>query len=975
MNTTTKVLCLLFAVSLSALPVRAQGIIETVVGNFDPNGFPATTVGMFPQFVASDSSGNLFVSAGGVVFKIDTAGRISIVAGMDHYWLDGGSTLLHHPDGFAVDTAGNLYIAQSARVNKLDVAGIVTTIAGIGSSGYSGDGGPATSARLSGANGLAVDAAGNLYIADSQNHRIRKVDATGIITTVAGNGSSGYGGDGGPATSANLGYPDGLAMDAAGNLYIANGSRVRKMDAAGIITTVAGNGSSGYSGDGGPATSASLIYASGLAFDAAGNLYIADRYRIRKVDAAGIITTVTGNGSRGYCGDGGPAVSACFDYFEGIAVDAAGNLYIADTYNYRLRKVDAAGIITTVAGNGEAEFFGEGIPAIRADLRWLSGLTVDTAGNLYIAEAFRVRKVDAAGIITTAAGNGSSGYCGDGGPAVSACLSQPRGLAVDAAGNLYIADFYNYRVRKVDTAGIITTVAGNGWPDFSGDGGPATSASLNNPNDIAVDAAGNLYIADLENYRVRKVDTAGIITTVAGGGTGLYCGDGGPATNACLGFDNQHGGLALDAAGNLYIADTYNHRIRKVDTAGIITTVAGTGGFDHSGDGGPAINASLRQPCSLAVDTAGNLFVAGYEDLRVRKVDTAGIITTVAGNGEYGYSGDGGPATSARLGDPDFVATDAAGNLYIADYSAGRVRRVTFNQPPVCEALASVAVECGGTTTAVDLDGSSASDPDGDPLAFSWTTDCPGGSFDDATSATSILTVTSAAPGVCAPLECSATLTVTDGGGLADTCVPTTVIVADTLAPVIELQGEAAPTLECSIDTFTDPGATAADACDPDVAVVAGGATVDPTVVGEYLITYEAADACGNTAVTAIRAVTVADTTAPVIQQLAASPDQLWPPNHRMVEVTVSAVPADACDGAPACTIVAVASDEPIDGTGDGDTAPDWQIVDGSTVLLRAERAGGGDGRVYTVSVSCTDAAGNAADGETTVSVPHRRGR
>jgi hypothetical protein len=259
-------------------------------------------------------------------------------------------------------------------------------------------------------------------------------------------------------------------------------------------------------------------------------------------------------------------------------------------------------------------------------------------------------------IIDTVAGNGSWGYSGDGGPATEAMLSYPRGVAVDASGNIYIADLYNHRIRKVDTSGIITTVAGNGDEGYSGDGGPATEAMLDFPFGVAVDASGNIYIGDTHNYRIRKVDTSGIITTVAGNGAWGYSGDGGPATEAMLDFPCD---VAVDASGNLYIGDVYNQRIRKVDTSGIINTVAGNGSWGYSGDGGPATEAQLHGPFGVTVDASGNLYIADYDNQRIRKVDTSGIITTVAGNGSRGYSGDGGPATDAMLNHPRDISCQA----------------------------------------------------------------------------------------------------------------------------------------------------------------------------------------------------------------------------------------------------------------------------------------------------------------------------
>jgi RHS repeat-associated protein len=332
-----------------------------------------------------------------------------------------------------------------------------------------------------------------------------------IITTIAGNGTYGYSGDGGPATDAALYNPHGVAVDAVGNIYIADwiNHRIRKVDTSGIITTVAGNGTEGYSGDGGPATEAALNRPACLDVDATGNLYIADQnnHRVRKVDTSGIITTVAGNGVQGYSGDDGPATEAEMNLPVGVDVDALGNLYIVEHYGHRIRKVDAGGIITTVAGTGNGGYNGDGISATEARIFFPEDVVLDDAGNLYIADFIndRIRKVDTSGIITTVAGNGTGGYSGDGGPATEAMLQGPAGVELDSAGNLYIACFQGNRIRKVDTSGIITTVAGNGVQGYNGDDGPATEAELNWAAETAMDAAGNLYIADYTNHRIRKV--------------------------------------------------------------------------------------------------------------------------------------------------------------------------------------------------------------------------------------------------------------------------------------------------------------------------------------------------------------------------------------------------------------------------------------------------------------------------------------
>lgn len=334
------------------------------------------------------------------------------------------------------------------------------------------------------------------------------------------------------------------------------------------ITTFAGNGGIGYSGDGGPAVLATLNYPKGMAFDSAGVFYIADsqNYRIRRVTAAGIISTVAGTGVSGYSGDGGPATLAQFSNAMAVAVDAGGNLYIADASNVRIRKVTPGGIVTTVAGTGVQGFSGDGGPATAATLNSPTSLTVDSAGNIYFSDSTnqRVRRISAGGTITTIAGNGVDGFSGDGGQAIAASMSFPLGLAADSAGNVYFTDGNNNRVRKISSTGLISTVAGGGAGNFGGDGGQAVGASLNIPSDIAFDSAGNLYIADSGNNRIRKVDTTGVITTVAGTANNGFSGDSGPAVQAML---NYPWGLTTDSAGGVYIADRANSRIRQISAS------------------------------------------------------------------------------------------------------------------------------------------------------------------------------------------------------------------------------------------------------------------------------------------------------------------------------------------------------------------------------------------------------------------------
>jgi sugar lactone lactonase YvrE len=339
---------------------------------------------------------------------------------------------------------------------------------------------------------------------------------------------------------------------------------------------------------------------------------------------------------------------------------------------------DASGppAITTVAGDGEAAFAGDGGQAPLAALARPRAVAVDGQGNLFVADTDnnRIRRVSPGGVITTIAGTGVAGFGGDGGPATAAQLSSPFGVALDAVGDVLIADANNHRVRKVDTTGMITTVAGTGVAAFGGDGGPATAAQLNLPRGLGVDPMGNVVIADSNNNRVRRVDASGMITTVAGTGVAGFGGDGGPATSAQLSFPRS---IAFDRSGALLFVDTHNERVRKVDASGVVTTIAGDGVAAFGGDGGPATAAHLNIPYGVAVGPAGDVFIADSENARVRKVAPNGTITTAAGDGTEGFSGDGGPPALAQLHYPIGVAVDGSGRLFFAERDNSRVRRVS----------------------------------------------------------------------------------------------------------------------------------------------------------------------------------------------------------------------------------------------------------------------------------------------------------
>jgi hypothetical protein len=686
----------------------------------------------------------------GAIFLLLTAGPAPVDAqqyGISTY-AGGAPASPSAAISMATDPSGNLYFvdgygytsvpARSNSVFKIDASGIITRFAGNSRTGFSGDGSQAAIASLTVPRAVAADSAGNVFIVDAGNQRVRRVSPDGIITTVAGGGSQVLG-DGGPATRGQLNYPQSIAIDSRGSLFVGEFGRVRKVSPDGTITTVAGGGPNAP-GDGGPATSVRLSTVTRVAVDGAGNLFLADQgydeatdqygYSLRRVSPDGLISTlppipyccygdmtadaagnllvaagpvvwriapngaqtvVAGNGTYGApSGDGQLATRAQLNGPTALTVNAAGDLFVADNAGRTVRKVTPDGIIRPVASipGLSPAVSGDGGSAIGVQLQLAfsglvtqGGLAVDSAGNLYIAEtaAHRVRKVSPSGTITTVAGTGAQRCSGpsdclplsDGGPAVSAALSFPTSVAVDSAGNLFIADSANLRVRKVSPAGIITTVAGNGsapaWPREATDGKPATGVPII-PFHVAVDGAGNLYISESPYAEVRKISPDGLIHTALASPTGL----------PYYGFISAS---TVDRAGNLFVAgsvcdgdENCSLSIRKLSPTGNITTIATGSPFSPQtgsdvGDGGPAGKAQLGFISDLAVDFAGNLFLSDLFGQRVRKIDLNGTITTVGGNGIPGYSGDGGPAANATLDYPLAIAIDGTGGVYVSDFN------------------------------------------------------------------------------------------------------------------------------------------------------------------------------------------------------------------------------------------------------------------------------------------------------------------
>lgn len=647
--------------------------------------------------------------------------RVSSIAGSSRVGDGNPATQaqLAAPEGIAVDPAGNIYIADSVnnRIRKVNTAGVITTVAGNGYAGFAGDAGPAVDSQWNAPYGLALDSAGNLFVADLANARVRRISPSGLVQTIAGGGAPLLPGEGSQALGAKFSGPRNLAFDPQGNLYISGYSDhlVYRVSPSGQISAVAGTGVNGHNGDG-PALSARLNFPAGLAVDSQGALYIADSGNklVRKL-FNGVLTTVAG-------------AATPLGVPTGVAVDQAGNLYIADSQFNRVFRLTPAGAFSTIAGADpplEApvrdvaldklgaifistgrrvmKLTGSGPPLaiagdgtfntpleqVDATLSPLSspiGIALDDVGNLYVAEegSQRVRRINPNGIIQTIAGGGSGASLGDGGPATSGRLVDPVAVAADSFKGVWIADYLGNRIRGILASGILFTQAGNGEAGFRGDQAPAQTSQLNRPRGLALDRQGNLYIADTMNHRIRCIRPNGFIETVAGNGVRGYHGDGGPGVQAHL---NAPLGVAVDSLGNLLIADSGNHAIRKLNPLGIISTVAGSGGRGFSGDGGPPALAFFNSPSAVASDAQGNIFIADTFNHRIRRLSSSGILSTIAGDGTGGFSGDGGPALQARFRSPSSLAVDEAGNIYVADLDNHRIRKLSpftvFDPPPI----------------------------------------------------------------------------------------------------------------------------------------------------------------------------------------------------------------------------------------------------------------------------------------------------
>lgn len=645
---TTRIVCLLSAVALSATADQ-QYVVSLVAGGAPPplSSVAAQSLVGLVRGIATDASGNVYFSAENCVFKIDSTGKVTRIAGNGRpgYSGDGGAAVnaqLNGIGGLALDAKGNVYVADSGNevIRQVTVDGLIRTMPG--SAIY-----PAVLGPVS---GVAVDPSGDVFFSHQFTRAVWKLSPSGTLSRFAGNGSGGDSGDGGPATLASIDNPRGIAVDSAGNVFIVEPTRVRKVSPEGFITTVAGTGISGESGDGGLATQARLSLAMAVAVDSSGALYIAELSQVRKVSSAGIITTVAGGPLLGDPGDGGPATSAVLTRASGVAVTPSGDLYIAD--NFRVRHVSTDGTIETIEGNG-VSFTGDGGPATSAQLTVPSGITLDANGNLYVADnGSRVRKVSPGGTITTMAGDQTQGYSGDGGPATKAEMQVAplAGMAVDAVGDLFVAEQFHYDVRKISANGVISTAVG----------GLATQAQLSFPSGLAIDGDGNLFIADTRNGMVRKVDSTGIISHFAG----------------AFGVNSPYA-VAVDGANNVYVSDAYANGVTKYSPSGSPTALAPT--------------VWGQQP--MTVDAAGNIY--GINSSGLVKITPGGNTIAIGAWGNQ-FPVDGAPALTGSMMTPSALAVDSIGDVFVADSGANAVFKLHPATGPLPPAIGWIVNSASG---------------------------------------------------------------------------------------------------------------------------------------------------------------------------------------------------------------------------------------------------------------------------------------
>jgi sugar lactone lactonase YvrE len=680
-------LLLLIVIMTAGSGLQAQLVSSLAGRGSAENGPGLTATFKSPNGIVVDSKGNLYVAdyENNIIRKISPTGEVSNFAGSGLYGKtdgEGVNARFNTPQGLAIDSDDNIYVSdnQNCSIRKITSAGVVSTVAG-GTCGYASDG-PAAEAIFYGPQGMAIDAGKNIYVADANNHKIRKISTEGIVTTLAGSGNAGSAD--GVGAEAGFNYPNSLFAAADGNIYVtdAGNNKIRKISPEGVVTTVAGSGTAGNTD--GTGTSASFSYPGGIVGDASGNLFVADcgNHVIRKITRTGEVTTFAGDGS--FSSYEGTGINAGILDPTGIALSASGDFYVTSQFDGRILKVTSSAVVTIVAGS-DSYGKNDGSAAI-ARFTKPAALTVDLSGSIYVADYGNnvIRKISAAGVVSTFAGSGGLGDTD--GPGNTAKFRRPKGVATDAAGNVYVADEGNNKIRKISPDGLVSTLAGNGTAGSAD--GQGTAAGFEWPSGVAVDSSGNVYVA--ERYKIRKVTPDGVVSTIAGSGTsGNKDGTGDAAS---FSFP---AGIAVDATGVLYVADTQNYNVRKITKDGVVSTYAGTGKLGKAD--GLSKEAGFFQPKGVAVDKKGNVYVADDINNKIRKISTDGIVSTYVGIGTTG-SVDG-PGSLAAFRRPAGVAIDAGGNLYVAEEDNNKIRKITPLAEQTITGLTDLTRGAGETIT------------------------------------------------------------------------------------------------------------------------------------------------------------------------------------------------------------------------------------------------------------------------------------
>jgi len=664
----------IFMVSLS--PLSAQVNVSCFAGtggdgNISGYSQCESPTLKYPAGIVQDASGTIYIADSGnhKIRKISSSGILSTVAGSGTTGsADGIGTAASFwgPTGIAIDQDNNLIIADAGnnKIRKITPAGVVSTIAGSGTTGTAD--GAAASATFFNPTNVCIDKDGNIFISDNINHTIRKLTPSGIVSTFAGTGTSGF--TDGAANIATFGRPRGLAFDKNGNLFVADEyyNQIRKITPLGIVTTFAGSKSSA-SVDG-TGTAASFYNPFGITFDAAENLYVAERTssNIRKITPAGVVTTLAGI-SNITAKDGAKNIGGFNSPYD-LIIDASGNILVADNYNNKIKKLNPAGVVSTFAGSGLPGSLDGDISSANliTSFYGLKSIVADEQGNLYVSDQLSnvIKKITPMGITTTFAGTGERGD--ELGNRLTAKFIGPSGLTRDQHGNLFVIDAYNYKIKKITPAGIVTTVAGSGVA--GSDDGQGAAASFKYCTHLTVDSSGNLYVVDTDNRKIRKISPTGYVTTLAG--TGLSGDTDGPGNVATFRYIS---GIAVDANGNLFVTDIWNAKIKKITPAGVVSTFTGSGASGNFDGIGPEV--SFNGTSAIKIAKSGMMYIVERGQHTIRTITPEGLVTTIAGNGVRGDIDAEG--LNAGFADPEDLAVDNDGNIYVTDVGNNKIRKIS----------------------------------------------------------------------------------------------------------------------------------------------------------------------------------------------------------------------------------------------------------------------------------------------------------